>query len=209
MAGRHYFENGRLIAGPVGPTTEANKPWAAQMLGPTLLTPLGEKPTEAVLASKNKVALLFAGSWCPWCKSLEPKLQRLYKKVKEVDPNDTEVVLISSCADAQKFEEWRAQQCWPAIPYSRSQGEDGEVPIGYVRKAKRDTGKPQGKLGLKFGMASVPQLIVLDGKSGEVVSKKPMQQISNSSADGYELSDLAPASWLAAADSPELKRARL
>mmetsp|Transcript_51248 Transcript_51248/g.103042 ORF Transcript_51248/g.103042 Transcript_51248/m.103042 type:complete len:206 (-) Transcript_51248:149-766(-) len=200
MANVHHFVNGHLVDDPAGAPGETVDPaWASKMLGPTLVTSQGVKPTEEVLNGKKKVALLFAGSWCPWCKALEPELKSLYGKLKEKDPDDTEVVLLSSCADEKAFEDWYAGQPWPAVPFARSQGE-GEHPIGYVRKAKRDAGKPQGTLGAQFKMASVPQLIVLDGTSSKVIAEKPMAQRGDKSAEGYVWADLAPASWIDAAE---------
>mmetsp|Transcript_1860 Transcript_1860/g.5010 ORF Transcript_1860/g.5010 Transcript_1860/m.5010 type:complete len:206 (-) Transcript_1860:6-623(-) len=201
MAAIHHFVNGKLVDDPAGGSSESVDPaWASKMLGPTLVTSEGLKPTDEVLSGKKKVALLFAGSWCPWCKALDPQLKSLYGRLKEKDPEDTEVVLISSCADQDTFNGWHAGQPWPAVPFARSQGE-GEPPIGYVRKAKRDAGKPQGTLGAQFNMASVPQLIVLDGKTAKVISDKPMAQRGEKSAEGYTWSDLAPASWIDAAEA--------
>mmetsp|Transcript_57961 Transcript_57961/g.160298 ORF Transcript_57961/g.160298 Transcript_57961/m.160298 type:complete len:226 (+) Transcript_57961:65-742(+) len=200
VAGLHYFLNGGLVEGPIDGVGESSSgPWASKMLGPTLITPAGLKPTDEVLKGKKKVALLFAGSWCPWCKTLEPELKSLYGALKKADPEDTEVVLLSSCANAAAFDEWRAGQPWTAVPYARSQGE-GEHPIGYVRKANRDAGKPQGTLGAQFKMASVPQLIVLDGRTGKVTCEKPMAQRGSKSAEGFVWADMAPDSWLDAAD---------
>uniref|UniRef100_A0A7S4QBL8 Thioredoxin domain-containing protein n=1 Tax=Alexandrium monilatum TaxID=311494 RepID=A0A7S4QBL8_9DINO len=199
MAGLHFFVNGKQVEGPSGGLDNYDPQWASKMLGPTLVTRDGVKPTDEVLKGKKQVALLFAGSWCPWCKALEPELKAIYGKLKEKDPQDTEVVLLSSCADEQAFDAWYGQQPWSAVPFARSQGE-GEHPIGYVRKAKRDAGKPQGTLGAKFGMASVPQLIVLDGQTSQVICEKPMAQRGEKSAEGYVWSDVAPSSWIDVAE---------
>ena len=44
-----------------------------------------------MLGDKKKVALFFAGQWCPWCRAFQPKLQETVEKVKTAEPNDTEV----------------------------------------------------------------------------------------------------------------------
>mmetsp|Transcript_62137 Transcript_62137/g.133609 ORF Transcript_62137/g.133609 Transcript_62137/m.133609 type:complete len:240 (+) Transcript_62137:89-808(+) len=200
----HHFENGVLV-GEVGSGSRADvAPWAPAMVGPTLITPAGEKSTAEVLANKKNVALLFAGSWCPWCKALDPKLKDLYTKLKAMDPNDTEVVFLSTCADKDAFKDFQKTQPWAAVPFDLAQGENGKTPIAYVRKAKRDAGKPQGVLGAKFKLASVPQLIVLDGKTGNVVCEKPMEQVGSTAAEGFLWSDLAPASWVSAATGSRL-----
>lgn len=204
-SGVHFFENGHLVAeGGNGPSADAGH-WAPPLIGLTLLTPTGERPTEEVLASKKHVALLFAGSWCPWCRAFDELLKDLYLKLRAADPDDTEVVFLSSCADEAAFQATHKSQPWAAVPYNRSQGENGETAIGYVRKAKRDAGKPQGTLGVKFNMESVPQFIVLDGNTGDVVCDKPMQQAGTTAAEGYMWTETAPASWLAASSAPTPK----
>uniref|UniRef100_A0A7S3UL56 Thioredoxin-like fold domain-containing protein n=1 Tax=Oxyrrhis marina TaxID=2969 RepID=A0A7S3UL56_OXYMA len=113
-----------------------------------------------------------------------------------LESNDTEIVLLSCDNDQAAFDEWFGQQPWAAAPYEVAQGENGKAPIGYVRKAKRDAGKPQGTLGEHFKLASVPQLIVLDGATGTVVTDKPMEQAGTKSDQGYNWTDLAPETWL-------------
>mmetsp|Transcript_59588 Transcript_59588/g.105868 ORF Transcript_59588/g.105868 Transcript_59588/m.105868 type:complete len:213 (-) Transcript_59588:120-758(-) len=204
----HFFHNGKLIdADPFAPpkekevamqeTVEETNP--LKMLGPTLLTRDGEKPIEEVLKGKKQVALLFAGQWCPWCRALDPLLKDLYGRLSASYPGDTEVVYISSDADAATFDQFTSSMPWPVMPFSRAQGE-GQAPVGYVRKAKRDQGKPQGKLGAFFGMASVPQVKVLEANNGQVISERPMAEKGETSADGFVWSEMAPASWLSAAE---------
>merc|ERR1719188_2904973 len=91
----------------------AQHDWAST-LGPTLKTASGDKPIEEVLKGKKQVALFFAGSWCPWCRALTPKLETTIRNVMGADPNDTAVVYISSDADKDAFEESRKGKPWSA-----------------------------------------------------------------------------------------------
>merc|ERR1712013_948780 len=90
--------------------------------------------------------------------------------VKSKHPEDTELVYLSCDEGEEAFA--KAAESMPravVVPYSRAQGV-GEAPIGFVRKKYREQGKPQGALGEKFGVSSVPTLVVLDGKSGEILN---------------------------------------
>ncbi|CAK0889586.1 unnamed protein product [Prorocentrum cordatum] len=113
----HYFDNGKVTTKAVFDSwggASAGVDWAV-VLGSTLKTPEGDKPTGSVLANKRHVALVFSGSWCPWCRAFEPMLEDMYKKVKANDPNDTEIVYVSVDADSVAFDEAtrgnRGRQC--------------------------------------------------------------------------------------------------
>mmetsp|Transcript_37674 Transcript_37674/g.86966 ORF Transcript_37674/g.86966 Transcript_37674/m.86966 type:complete len:202 (-) Transcript_37674:116-721(-) len=193
------FVNGRLIEDSDPGNERASHRWAST-LGPTLVTPTGEKPTEEVLANKKQVALFFAAQWCPWCTALEPKLRDVVTKVHAADPNDTEVVYVSTDHDEQMFRAGVEKLTWPAIPFARSQGV-GETPLGHVRqKVREETGKPQGLLGAKFGIKVLPSLVVLDGSTGELLHEKFFADKGDKPADGFAWSSNAPTSWLEVAE---------
>merc|ERR1712048_261807 len=183
--------------------------WAA-MLGPSLLTPQGEKPTAEVLIRKRKVALLFSGEWCPWCRAFDPYFTDVMAKVQKMDPDDTEVVYMSVDADEAKMKEVTSGKPWTAVPYNRAQG-NGETPIGFVRKKIREeTGKPMGTLQAKYELSSVPSLVVLDGQTGELIAdNKIRKELGDKPADGCEFTDKAPASWLQATEHDSIWQAML
>eukprot|EP00928_Gymnodinium_smaydae_P088372 TRINITY_DN72470_c0_g1_i1.p1 TRINITY_DN72470_c0_g1~~TRINITY_DN72470_c0_g1_i1.p1 ORF type:complete len:203 (+),score=55.22 TRINITY_DN72470_c0_g1_i1:65-673(+) len=197
-AGVHYFENGHPS------TKEAYESWGgsdsfswSDMLGDTLLTPSGEKKTNEALSGKKQVALLFSGSWCPWCRAFEPMMQDVYDKVKAKDASDTEVVYLSVDADEAKFKEVMAGKTWTAVPYNRAQG-NGETPIGFIRKKHRqELGKPMGTLQEKWKLGSVPSIIVLDSK-GKLITDDIRKELGDEPEDGVEFTATTPASWLEA-----------
>jgi len=169
--------------------------WAT-VLGSTLKTPEGDKPTDTALADKKHVALVFSGSWCPWCRAFEPMLEDMYKKVKDNDPNDTEVVYVSVDADSAAFDAATRGKPWPAMPYDTAQG-NGTPPIGFVRKKIREeSGKPMGTLQAKYDLGSVPSIVVLDGRTGNLISKDVRQELGNNPEDGCAWKASAPESWL-------------
>ncbi len=52
------------------------------------------RPGSTSAYHRKQVAILFSGSWCPWCRVFTPFLEATYNKVKLVDARDTEVVYI-------------------------------------------------------------------------------------------------------------------
>eukprot|EP00927_Polykrikos_kofoidii_P075338 TRINITY_DN71483_c0_g1_i1.p1 TRINITY_DN71483_c0_g1~~TRINITY_DN71483_c0_g1_i1.p1 ORF type:complete len:205 (+),score=43.31 TRINITY_DN71483_c0_g1_i1:53-667(+) len=203
MENVRYFENGKPCTADEIDAAVSEKPkicWS-DMLGPSLVTADGEKPTDTALAEKDKVALLFSGSWCPYCRDFEPFLGDLYKKLKDMDPNDTEVVYVSVDVDEAAFQRAITAMLWPAIPYNKAQG-NGEMPLGFVRKKVRDeTGKPLGFFQRRYKLESVPSILVFDRRTGNLVADSSLrQELGDGPEDGCRWTEKAPASWLRAID---------
>lgn len=199
MADVHFFENGKV-------TTKQNyEAWGgedatfkfSQYLGDKLLTGSGEKNTDEALAGKKQVALIFAGQWCPWCRAFDPLMQATYDKLKAKDPNDTEVVYLSVDSDKAAFDGYYGTKPWFSVPYDKAQGNNGETPIGFIRKKIREeTGKPMGTLQAKWELGSVPSIVVLDGKTGDLITKDMTRDKGEEASDGIAFTAGAPASWL-------------
>eukprot|EP00747_Dinoflagellata_sp_TGD_P185926 gnl/TRDRNA2_/TRDRNA2_42720_c0_seq1.p1 gnl/TRDRNA2_/TRDRNA2_42720_c0~~gnl/TRDRNA2_/TRDRNA2_42720_c0_seq1.p1 ORF type:complete len:212 (+),score=42.24 gnl/TRDRNA2_/TRDRNA2_42720_c0_seq1:59-637(+) len=146
----------------------SGEPWY-KVLGDTLVTKEGPKPTADVIAGKKLVGLYFSGGWCPPCKRFTPKLAELYGKR---DPSEFEVLFLTACNDEAQFKEYHAGMPWPAVPYEVSQGTKEQQGAGFVRKAKRDDGLKQGVLGEKYAIASVPRLVLVDAQTGKAITEK-------------------------------------
>merc|ERR1712107_881121 len=102
----------------------------------------------------------------------EPVLDDVYKKVKVTDLDDTEVVYMSVDADEDAFKQKVDGMPWVAVPYNTAQG-NGQAPIGFVRKKHREElGKPMGTLQAKYELGGVPSTVVLDGRTGEMITKE-------------------------------------
>ncbi|CAK0889588.1 unnamed protein product [Prorocentrum cordatum] len=177
----HYFDNGKVTTKAVFDSwggASAGVDWAV-VLGSTLKTPEGDKPTGSVLANKRHVALVFSGSWCPWCRAFEPMLEDMYKKVKASDPNDTE---ISAGADSAAFDAAARGKPWPAMSYDISQG-NRAAPVGLVqRKTREKSDKTIGTL-KEYGLGSVPSIVASDGKTGSLVCKNGRQELGSKPED--------------------------
>lgn len=194
----HFFQNGKAVeAFRMGEESAlALHSWSS-MLGPTLETADGLRPTDEVLAGKRQVALFFAASYCPWCRVFMPYLEDVISKVKAADPNDTEVVFISTDLDADGFTASTKGKPWLSMPFERSQGTEEAEPAGFLsRKVREKRGKPQGALGVQYGIELIPTVLMLDGKTGDVLNKDFLKDVGSTPAEGMAFTDKAPPSWL-------------
>ncbi|TYZ68063.1 hypothetical protein PybrP1_010284 [[Pythium] brassicae (nom. inval.)] len=92
-------------------------PWT-ELLGETLLTKDGEKPTAAALAGKKVVGLYFSAQWCAPCRTFTPLLSTTYEDMVEAHP-DFELVFVSSDRKQAPFDEYCAEIPFPALPFAR------------------------------------------------------------------------------------------
>merc|ERR550514_1500176 len=119
------------------------------LFGETLLTKDGEKPTSEILKDKV-VGIYFSAHWCPPCRGFTPKLAQAY--TKDLKALGMEVVFVSSDRDEDAFNSYhRGEQPWLALPYAR-----------------RDL---KGTLSKKFKVSGIPTFVILDGATGELITK--------------------------------------
>ena len=123
------------------------KSWLFGHFGGSLVTKDGTKSTMEVLGSKKLIGIYFSAHWCPPCRQFTPMLVEFYKLAKEADPDDLEIVFISSDRDVPAFEEYYA-----TMPFAALEFEDREV---------------KAMLAEKYGVRGIPSFIVLDA-SGAV-----------------------------------------
>lgn len=87
------------------------------LLGETLQTKAGEKPTAEVLDGKEVVGLYFSAHWCGPCRSFTPKLAEAYGSITAAG-KAFEIVFVSSDRDASAFDEYYAEMPWSTLPYA-------------------------------------------------------------------------------------------
>ena len=63
------------------------------LLGSTLETKQGQKPTNEVLAGKEVIGLYFSAHWCPPCRGFTPQLGKFYDQIK--DAKNFEIIFVS------------------------------------------------------------------------------------------------------------------
>jgi len=121
-----------------------------KLLGEKLKTKDGVVSTANALKGKKAVAIYFSAHWCPPCRGFTPKLAEAYKGLVAMGKS-FEVVFISSDHDEKAFESYYGEQPWLAQPYAK-------------RKLKAALSK-------KYGVSGIPSLIILDGETGELITR--------------------------------------
>lgn len=128
------------------------------LVGSTLLTKSGPKPTAEALGGAEVVGLYFSAHWCPPCKQFTPKLGTFYEKVKAT--KSFEIVFVSSDKDEGAFAEYYGEMAaWTALPF-----------------AEREV---KAKLSKKFKVQGIPTFVLVDGATGEVLTADGRDGVSS------------------------------
>lgn len=131
-----------------------------ELVGPTLLNAKGEDvPTSEALKGKKHIMLYFSAHWCPPCRKFTPLLAKAYNAHKEFlagngDAGEIEVIFVSSDSVQSEYNNYRGAMPWLSVPFSNLHK------LGI-----------KDKLSGKYGVGGIPCLVILDGSSGELVSK--------------------------------------
>lgn len=142
------------------------------LLGPTLLSiemtsptsaQLKEELTNDALRGKKVVGLYFSADWCGPCRQFTPELVKFYEKVNKRRKDDFQIVWISRCRDVQSYGQYFTEMKWLAIPPQEAMGERGQL------------------LGEKYGVKSIPSLVLLDDV-GNLITKDARNQIPKDKA---------------------------
>lgn len=123
--------------------------WQQELFGESLHTSSKSGSCQtSTLTSKKRVGIYFSAHWCPPCRRFTPTLAAFYDMVKEQNPDDLEIVFVSSDKGEAEFNEYFSEMPWLALPY-----QDRER----AEKLKR-----------RFNVSGIPTFVVLDGATGEV-----------------------------------------
>ncbi len=128
--------------------------WSAVLSNSWLECADGSKLTAADACGGGRggpryVALYFTASWCGPCRRFTPTLVKLYEAQPE--PRAVEVVLVSCDDDDGAASEYRSHMPWLSLP---DLGRDGSETVRSLCQ-----------------VGSIPQLLVLDSATGEVVEQ--------------------------------------
>jgi nucleoredoxin len=110
------------------------------------------------------VALYFSASWCPPCRRFTPKLIEAYKELAS-HGKSFEVVFVSGDQDEEAFNAYFAKMPWLAVPFSDSEGRKG--------------------LDGRFEVRGIPHLVILDAKTGEVLTGDGVEFVSEYGIEAY------------------------
>ena len=151
--------NGNLVTdkgrnGVASDPTGASFPWAPKTFGDIFTGPLvttdGAATTcEAVAESCDAVGIYFSAHWCPPCRGFTPNLAESYTKMI-AGGKKWEVVFASSDNSEAEFKEYLGEMPWKALPHGD---------------------KRKDELSDMFDVSGIPALIVVDPKTGKVITK--------------------------------------
>lgn len=128
----------------------------SELLGDTLTSKDGDVKTADALAGKTTVGLYFSAHWCPPCRGFTPKLAKAY--TDSLKAKGMEIVFVSSDRDDDAFKEYFGEQPWLSLPFQN-------------RDAKN-------KLSKKYKVSGIPSFVILDGETGETITKDGRSNIS-------------------------------
>ncbi len=120
--------------------------------------------TESVLKGQMVIGLYFSEDWCPPCQAFNPLLKHLHsskraycdKKSRNIPP--FKVVLVSRCIDAMATEHYFSAMPWTAMTHNEESGKKGLDLLN------------------KFGITTIPALVLLDGE-GAVLCQDAQERL--------------------------------
>ncbi len=139
--------------------------WAKELFGEKLIRRDKSEVSVDELQGKKRVAIYFSAHWCPPCRSFTPVLVEVYNKLK-ADGKKFELVFVSGDrGEEAMFDYMNGEKMeWLAIPFESD---------------------ARQKLGDKFGVRSIPTLMILDDK-GVVITKNARMDVMNKGAAAFD-----------------------
>lgn len=134
------------------------------ILGEELLIREESVKVADALNGKDVVGLYFSAHWCPPCRRFTPILSNIYNDLKANDKS-IEIVFISSDSSEESFLEYYQEMPWLALPYSN-------------RDLKQ-------LLSEKYDCNGIPYLVLLDGKTGMVITQDGRTAITEGGLEGF------------------------
>jgi nucleoredoxin len=117
-------------------------------------------PASEVLTDEIEVlGIYFSAHWCPPCRRFTPVLSERYTKLKEAGKK-TEFLFLSSDQDQEAFDEYHASMPFPALPYSEDEVKE--------------------KLSAKYEVRGIPSFVLVNAKTGELITKEGRNIINDS-----------------------------
>merc|ERR1712054_699701 len=145
----------------------------------------GNKTSCESLKELDAIGIYFSAHWCPPCRGFTPKLAESYAKMKDAGKK-WEIVFASSDQSEKDFEEYFGEMPWKALPH----GDD--------RKDELDS---------MFEVSGIPTLVVIDAKTGNVITKSGRAMIdSDQRAQNFRGIRSHSMSWTVGASSTSTTR---
>ena len=140
------------------------------LVGNIIVNNKGEEIQTSTLSSKqgSVIGLLFSARWCPPGRLFIPQLAEIYNEIKDAK-KDFEVIFISSDNCEKAFKEHHESMPWLAIPYNNS--DEIENCLG------------------NYSIEGFPTLVLLDGETGEIITKEGRRVVLELGAEGFPFSE--------------------
>ena len=117
-----------------------------------------------VFTKTKVIGLYFSALWCPPCSVFLPELIKLYEKANEKE-KQFEIIYVSSDNDEEEFNECYNKMPWLAIPYESDA----------IELAQEE-----------FKVSGVPVLIVLNGKTGQIIDNKGRKTFTDKGSSTFD-----------------------
>jgi len=140
--------------GVMSDPTGADFPWRpktfTEVFSGTVIDKSGAETSLASMAAEcDAVGIYFSAHWCPPCRGFTPKLAESYTKMVAAGKK-WDVVFASSDRDQKSFDEYLGEMPWKAFPHGD---------------------KRKDLLSDMFDVEGIPALVVVDPKTGKVITK--------------------------------------
>ncbi|XP_041364014.1 tryparedoxin-like [Gigantopelta aegis] len=124
-----------------------------ELFGKSVLNNKGSTVPVSTLAGPDKIiGIYFHGNWCPPCVQFTKQLKTFYEKIKSTNKGDNfEIVAISCINDDDDDDKTQVD----AMPWLF---------------ADQQTRTQIEAIARRFGVGSVPRLILLDGHTGQTIT---------------------------------------
>jgi nucleoredoxin len=135
------------------------------LLGETVQGKNGPVDVASLSADNDVVAFYFSAHWCPPCRAFTPVLAEYHKTVRARGIK-FDVVFVSSDKSEEESADYYNGMPWLIVPY-----------VDRERKTQ---------LAQKYEVKFIPTLIVLNAKTGEVISSNGVEEVkADSNGDNF------------------------
>jgi len=152
--------------------------WGDEVFGPLLVTKsTGPQPTRNALTGTSRVALLFTASWCPPCRQFTP---RLAAAVQKLQAPDLTVVYVPMESDDQAITACFSRMPWLMLSRKCTCGStQGQC-------KEQCASKVGSRLVARYRVQGIPDMVILHGLTGSVVSRQGRDDIVSRNFDLME-----------------------